>query len=74
MLHGRATLMTMRMSEGEEPDPGRLAEITAAVAEEGREHLRAARTLIGDAELEPGIRSGLHEVTDRIERMLGRYV
>ncbi len=74
VLHGRATLMTMRMSEGEEPDPGRLAEITAAVAEEGREHLRAARTLIGDAELEPGIRSGLHEVTDRIERMLGRYV
>lgn len=73
VLHGRATLMTMRMSDGEDADPLRLAEITAAVVGEGQAHLDVARTLIDKAVLKPGIRDDLHDVTDRIEGMLRTY-
>ncbi len=73
VLHGRATLMTMRMEDGADADPLRLAEIIADVVGEGQAHLDVARTLIDKAVLEPGIREDLHEVTDRIEGMLRTY-
>lgn len=73
VLHGRATLMTMRMEDGADADPLRLAEIIADVVGEGQAHLDVARTLIDKAVLEPGIRENLHEVTDRIEGMLRTY-
>ncbi|MDO5669403.1 MAG: polyprenyl synthetase family protein [Corynebacterium sp.] len=73
VLHGRATLMTMRMEAGADTDPLRLAEVAAAVVGEGQAHLDVARTLIDKAVLEPGIRDDLHVVTDRIEGMLRTY-
>ena len=72
VLHGRATLMTMRM-DGEETDPLRLTEIIDDVVREGQAHLDLARTLITDAVLDDGIRAGLLAMTDRIEGMLRTY-
>ncbi|AJE31970.1 geranylgeranyl pyrophosphate synthase [Corynebacterium humireducens NBRC 106098 = DSM 45392] len=73
VLHGRATLMTMRMDNGAEEDPMRLAEITADVVNEGQAHLEVARELIDKALLEPGIRDDLLTVTSTIEGMLRTY-
>ncbi|MDO5511635.1 polyprenyl synthetase family protein [Corynebacterium sp.] len=73
VLHGRATLVTMRMGDDTDVDPLRLADIIADVVGEGQAHLDVARTLIDKAALEPGIRKDLHDVTDRIEGMLRTY-
>lgn len=70
VVQGRATLMTMRMRVDLSTGPEHLAEIIAAVIAEGDAHLAQARRLIDDTDLAPGIREGLHHVTDRIERML----
>lgn len=73
VVNGRATLMTMRMPEGVPPNPALMADITGAVIAEGETHLNEARLLIDHTELAPGIREGLHHITDRIEGMLRTY-
>ncbi|RSZ63911.1 hypothetical protein EAH68_06675 [Corynebacterium hylobatis] len=74
VVQGRATLMTMRMDADRAADPEHLAEIVGAVITEGDAHLAQARQLIDDTDLAPGIREGLHHVTNRIERMLRTHV
>jgi geranylgeranyl diphosphate synthase, type I len=74
VVQGRATLMTMRMDAGRAADPEHLAEIVGAVIAEGDAHLAQARRLIDTTDLTPGIREGLHHVTNRIERMLRTHV
>ncbi|AGF71713.1 polyprenyl synthetase family protein [Corynebacterium halotolerans] len=73
VVNGRATLMTMRMDGDVPADPARLAEIVGDVVAEGEGHLARARTRIDAAGLEPGIREGLHHITDQIEGMLHAY-
>lgn len=74
VLHGRATLMTMRMGGDElDTDPLALGAIVHEVVEEGQAHLRLARTHIDEAVLSDSIRAGLHAVADDVERMLRTY-
>ena len=73
VLHGRATLMTMRMDDTTGADPLQLAEITADVVREGLAHLAVARDLIDATSLDPAIRDNLRAVTSTIERMLRTY-
>ncbi len=74
LVHGRATLMTTRMQGDEGRDADRMAAIVADVVAEGDAHLGEARRLIDATDLNPGIRAGLHQITDRIEGMLRAHV
>lgn len=73
VVQGRATLMTTRMGKGHDPDAERMAAIIADVVAEGSARLTEAHELIDAADLAGGIRTGLHHMTDRIERMLRTY-
>lgn len=70
VIHGRYTLMTMRLTDDAVNDPRRVRGVVDAVITEGDAHLTEARSLIDRTELDPTIRAGLHSVADRIERML----
>lgn len=70
VIHGRYTLMTMRLTGDAVNDPRRVRDVVDDVIAEGDTHLADARSHIDRAELDPAIRTGLHSVADKIERML----
>ncbi|WP_041631770.1 polyprenyl synthetase family protein [Corynebacterium maris] len=70
VIHGRYTLMTMRLTGDAVNDPRRVRDVVDDVIAEGDTHLAEARSHIDRAELDPAIRTGLHSVADKIERML----
>ncbi|MGP6173195.1 polyprenyl synthetase family protein [Corynebacterium sp. A21] len=70
IIRGRATLMTIRMSAGFPVTPDQLAEIIRLVISEGDAHLARARLLIDGTTQDPGVREGLHQITNHIEGML----
>lgn len=74
VVHGRATLMTMRMDADRHSDADHLAEVIHAVIAEGDAHLAEARRIIDATDLDPGIRSSLHNIANRIEGMLRAHV
>lgn len=74
LVHGRATLLTTRLGTVVAADPAHLRAAVAAVIAEGDAHLAEARQLIDAADLAPGIRAGLHDLSDRMERMLRAHV
>ncbi|MGV0870504.1 polyprenyl synthetase family protein [Corynebacterium kalidii] len=74
VIHGRATLMTLRMGSYAADDPRVVADIVADVVEEGCGHLAEARTLIGEARLSPDIEDGMASIVSTIEKTLIAHV
>lgn len=74
IVHGRATLMTMRMDADRDTDADHLAEVIGAVIAEGDAHLAEARRLIDAVDLDTGIREDLHLIANWIETMLRAHV
>ncbi|WP_165857990.1 polyprenyl synthetase family protein [Corynebacterium alimapuense] len=70
IVHGRMTLMTMRLEDRSGADSAAVAGAVGDVVEEGQNHLNLARVLIDESDLDLGIRAGLHDMTNRIEGML----